>query len=210
VKSRLRTLSKVSGGDIEKATPDPIPNSEVKLLGADGTAYASRWESRTLPGLFAVRPTSQEVRGSWAAGPHSKECGPSVFCGPPFCGPLAAACRGKSRRGLDGVDLLAVSVNSLAGRAGRRLVAAEAVRRRRGRPRPSRRSFEWAPIRASRAWDVAADRQRVSADTQRCGGDAAVAPLCRSFAQRGPTFRGEIRVPRRLLPSEAGRLRLAR
>ena len=29
---------KVSGGDIEEVTPDPIPNSEVKLLGADGTA----------------------------------------------------------------------------------------------------------------------------------------------------------------------------
>ena len=30
-----------SGGDIEEATPDPIPNSEVKLLGADGTARAT-------------------------------------------------------------------------------------------------------------------------------------------------------------------------
>ena len=29
---------KVSGGDIEEVTPDPISNSEVKLLGADGTA----------------------------------------------------------------------------------------------------------------------------------------------------------------------------
>ena len=57
----LRTLSKVSGGDIEKATPDPIPNSEVKLLGADGTAYASRWESRTLPGLF--RSSTLALRG---------------------------------------------------------------------------------------------------------------------------------------------------
>ena len=28
----------ISGGDIKEATPDPIPNSEVKLLGADGTA----------------------------------------------------------------------------------------------------------------------------------------------------------------------------
>ena len=28
----------VSGGDIKEATPDPFPNSEVKLLGADGTA----------------------------------------------------------------------------------------------------------------------------------------------------------------------------
>ena len=40
----------VSGGYIEEAIPDPIPNSEVKLLGADGTARATVWESRTLPG----------------------------------------------------------------------------------------------------------------------------------------------------------------
>jgi hypothetical protein len=33
-------------------TPDPIPNSEVKLSGADGTARATWWESRTLPGFF--------------------------------------------------------------------------------------------------------------------------------------------------------------
>ena len=43
---------KVSGGDLEEATPDPIPNSEVKLLGADGTAREAVWESRTLPGFF--------------------------------------------------------------------------------------------------------------------------------------------------------------
>ena len=42
----------VSGGDFEEATPDPIPNSEVKLFGADGTAREAVWESRTLPGLF--------------------------------------------------------------------------------------------------------------------------------------------------------------
>ena len=41
----------VSGGDLEEATPDPIPNSEVKLLGADGTAREAVWESRTLPGF---------------------------------------------------------------------------------------------------------------------------------------------------------------
>ena len=51
--SRQRTgRPQVSGGDIEEATPDPIPNSEVKLLGADGTARATLWESRTLPGFF--------------------------------------------------------------------------------------------------------------------------------------------------------------
>lgn len=43
---------KISGGDFEEATPDPIPNSEVKLFGADGTATEALWESRTLPGLF--------------------------------------------------------------------------------------------------------------------------------------------------------------
>jgi hypothetical protein len=42
----------ISGGDIKEATPDPIPNSEVKLLGADGTARATWWESRTLPGFL--------------------------------------------------------------------------------------------------------------------------------------------------------------
>ena len=41
---------RISGGYIEEAIPDPISNSEVKLLGADGTARATVWESRTLPG----------------------------------------------------------------------------------------------------------------------------------------------------------------
>lgn len=31
--------STVSGGIIDEAIPDPIPNSEVKLIGADGTAW---------------------------------------------------------------------------------------------------------------------------------------------------------------------------
>ena len=47
---------KVSGGDLEEATPDPFPNSEVKLLGADGTAREAVWESRTLPGFFPESP----------------------------------------------------------------------------------------------------------------------------------------------------------
>src|SRR5580700_2196597 len=47
---------KVSGGVFEEATPDPIPNSEVKLLGADGTAREAVWESRTLPGFFPESP----------------------------------------------------------------------------------------------------------------------------------------------------------
>ena len=43
---------KISGDDFEEATPDPIPNSVVKLFGADGTAWVAVWESRTSPGLF--------------------------------------------------------------------------------------------------------------------------------------------------------------
>jgi hypothetical protein len=42
--------AQVFGDDIEKAIPDPIPNSEVKLLRADGTAQTPVWESRTSPG----------------------------------------------------------------------------------------------------------------------------------------------------------------
>ena len=34
------------GGDCEEVTPVPIPNTEVKLLRADGTAWATVWESR--------------------------------------------------------------------------------------------------------------------------------------------------------------------
>jgi hypothetical protein len=49
----------VSGGDLEEATPDPIPNSEVKLFGADGTAREAVWESRTPPGLSFKRLESQ-------------------------------------------------------------------------------------------------------------------------------------------------------
>lgn len=40
-----------SGGVVEGATPDPIPNSVVKPFRADGTACASVWESRSLPEL---------------------------------------------------------------------------------------------------------------------------------------------------------------
>ena len=46
----LDSSPKFSGGDLEEATPDPISNSEVKLLGADGTAGEALWESRTPPG----------------------------------------------------------------------------------------------------------------------------------------------------------------
>ena len=43
------------GGDSERATPVPIPNTEVKPFYVDGTAWETVWESRKLPGLNIKR-----------------------------------------------------------------------------------------------------------------------------------------------------------
>ena len=40
---------KFLGGHSSEVTPDPIPNSEVKLTSADGTAGETLWESRSPP-----------------------------------------------------------------------------------------------------------------------------------------------------------------
>ena len=53
-----------SGGCVERVTPVPIPNTEVKPLGADGTARATAWESRKPPGLLT------KARGRNLAGFH--------------------------------------------------------------------------------------------------------------------------------------------
>ena len=45
-----------SGGSVERVTPVPIPNTEVKPLGADGTALEAAWESRKPPGYFPKSP----------------------------------------------------------------------------------------------------------------------------------------------------------
>ena len=47
-----------SGG----ATPVPIPNTEVKPVRADGTAWAAVWESRSLPGFFLTRIKARGAR----------------------------------------------------------------------------------------------------------------------------------------------------
>ena len=46
----------VSGDRTERVTPVPIPNTEVKPLRADGTARATLWETRSLPGLNQKAP----------------------------------------------------------------------------------------------------------------------------------------------------------
>ena len=52
-------LYNILGGDGDRVTPVPIPNTEVKPICADGTAWATGWESRTLPG-FKLNPRSSE------------------------------------------------------------------------------------------------------------------------------------------------------
>ena len=79
---RARREATVSGGDFEEATPDPIPNSEVKLFGADGTAGGTLWESRTSPGLFIKAPIAVAVGAL------------------PFCAFASEDCLRNFRRGL--------------------------------------------------------------------------------------------------------------
>ena len=47
------------GGHRRRVTPVPIPNTEVKPSTADGTAWATVWESRSLPGIYLKSPKSK-------------------------------------------------------------------------------------------------------------------------------------------------------
>ncbi len=57
-KSKLKNLKshRFSGDFVGRVTPVPIPNTEVKPAGADGTARVTAWESRKSPGLFNQSP----------------------------------------------------------------------------------------------------------------------------------------------------------
>src|SRR3954467_362616 len=56
-----RNLVQVSGDPSERDPPVPIPNTAVKPLSPDGTARASVWESRKLPGLLLKGSTSDRA-----------------------------------------------------------------------------------------------------------------------------------------------------
>ena len=45
-----------------KVTPVSIPNTKVKLLEADGTAWETVWESKWLPDLYGSIAQSVEQR----------------------------------------------------------------------------------------------------------------------------------------------------
>ena len=44
-------INNFPGGHSLEETPDPFPNSAVKLQDANGTAGATPWESQSPPGL---------------------------------------------------------------------------------------------------------------------------------------------------------------
>ena len=46
------------GGHSEEDPPVPIPNTEVKLFSADGTAWETMWESRSPPNSLPTSPCS--------------------------------------------------------------------------------------------------------------------------------------------------------
>src|SRR5436309_2643734 len=61
--------NRFSGGCVERVTPVPIPNTEVKPLGADGTARATAWESRKPPGLL-VEARERNLAGFFVNAHH--------------------------------------------------------------------------------------------------------------------------------------------
>lgn len=59
-----RSVAGFPGGDRRGVTPVPMPNTAVKPSTADGTAGATPWESRSLPGLL-VRPNVNYSRSAF-------------------------------------------------------------------------------------------------------------------------------------------------
>ena len=49
---RQRNRRKTAGADDAKDTPVPMPNTEVKLCGAEDTWWETAWENREAPALF--------------------------------------------------------------------------------------------------------------------------------------------------------------
>ena len=56
MRSKFEISDRFSGDFVGRVTPVPIPNTEVKPAGADGTARVTVWESRKSPELFQEGP----------------------------------------------------------------------------------------------------------------------------------------------------------
>src|SRR3990172_9051951 len=56
-----RLPNEYAGGHRSRVTPVPIPNTEVKPATADGTAWETVWESRSLPAVIHEEPDDPDV-----------------------------------------------------------------------------------------------------------------------------------------------------
>src|SRR5688572_28360961 len=60
-KIKVQSSIKFTGDFVGRVTPVPIPNTEVKPAGADGTARETAWESRKSPGLIRKKSPLDSV-----------------------------------------------------------------------------------------------------------------------------------------------------
>ena len=58
----ITPVFKFLGDHGEGETPVPIPNTEVKPFSADGTAWVTVWESRTLPRLKLALAKAGQIK----------------------------------------------------------------------------------------------------------------------------------------------------
>ncbi len=58
-------LTKFYGGHSKEDPPVPIPNTEVKLFSANGTARATVWESRSPPFFIKQKPQADSLPGAF-------------------------------------------------------------------------------------------------------------------------------------------------
>src|SRR5918993_5662022 len=122
VRSSCTTTSPESFGDHgERETPGPIPNPEAKPFCADGTAWATAWESRTSPDIFLDGGPLRVV-------PHRafrcERNGPGWFRN---VGTDIAPERERRRRGVVTTSAIRAAAVRTAARAGRRRAVGPAV-----------------------------------------------------------------------------------
>ncbi len=73
----LLTLTCFFGDHSEEVPPVPIPNTEVKLFSADGTAWETVWESRSSP-FFIENPFGLMLKGVFCFVPSLNYAHPQI------------------------------------------------------------------------------------------------------------------------------------
>ena len=66
--SKAKNFTGLPGGNSEREPPDPIPNSEVKTLCADGSVAASHARVGHCQAPHAIRPHARKSIGAFSFG----------------------------------------------------------------------------------------------------------------------------------------------